>query len=97
MYSPAIDKHNFSFAVPGGYSEWTVWSTCSKSCVGGTHSRSRKCNTPPPKYGGKDCSVLGEAMETKECNKHVCPGAQINLLFYYLIDYRKCENMLPNI
>ena len=62
------------FSVDGGYSKWSVWTTCTKSCGGGIISRSRTCTVPEPQFGGKDCSLLGKADETKACNEHVCPS-----------------------
>ncbi|CAH3135598.1 unnamed protein product, partial [Porites lobata] len=58
--------------VDGNWSEWSEWSTCSKTCKQGKHSRSRKCDSPAPKYGGKKCQ--GESSEIEACNEKVpCP------------------------
>ena len=59
--------------LDGGYSDWGVWTTCTKSCGSGTQSRSRTCSNPAPQKGGKDCSHLGNAVETKTCNVRECP------------------------
>ncbi|XP_078367511.1 coadhesin-like isoform X2 [Oculina patagonica] len=58
--------------VDGGYGKWGAWSTCTKTCGGGTQKRTRKCNKPEPKAGGKNCSVLGPNEETQECNTQSC-------------------------
>ncbi|XP_068756600.1 coadhesin-like [Montipora capricornis] len=58
--------------VDGSWGEWSQWSVCSKSCKQGKHSRTRKCNSPAPQYGGKKCK--GDSSETEDCNKNVpCP------------------------
>ncbi|XP_078346362.1 uncharacterized protein LOC144631716 isoform X2 [Oculina patagonica] len=57
----------------GGYSPWGDWTKCSVSCGTGQRSRSRTCTNPPPSSGGKDCSGLGPASETGECNNGGCP------------------------
>ena len=57
----------------GGYSSWSKWGKCSKSCAGGTRKRLRTCTNPRPEYGGKDCSKLGSAHQIQRCNKKACP------------------------
>ncbi|NXO91774.1 CO7 protein, partial [Certhia brachydactyla] len=47
--------------VDGHWSCWSSWSPCS----GGRKSRSRTCNNPSPRGGGKAC--LGEQHESKAC------------------------------
>ncbi|NXU61718.1 CO7 protein, partial [Horornis vulcanius] len=47
--------------VDGQWSCWSSWSPCS----GGRKSRSRTCNNPSPRGGGKAC--LGEQHESKAC------------------------------
>ncbi|XP_078382400.1 ectin-like [Oculina patagonica] len=58
--------------VHSGYSQWSSWSRCSRSCAGGAQLRSRSCTNPPPANGGKDCSRLGRAMKLRKCNNHDC-------------------------
>lgn len=68
--------------VHGGYSEWSLWTTCSSSCPpdrGGTfpgvRSRSRTCSNPVPAGTlAMDCSILGEPAETEGCNTEPCPA-----------------------
>ncbi|XP_078358676.1 neuronal pentraxin receptor-like [Oculina patagonica] len=55
----------------GGYTPWSV-SECSVSCGGGTKTLSRTCTNPPPSNGGNDCSHLGPAEKTQECNTQEC-------------------------
>ncbi|KFP83282.1 Complement component C7, partial [Acanthisitta chloris] len=45
----------------GHWSCWSSWSPCS----GGRKSRSRSCNNPSPRGGGKDC--IGEQHESRAC------------------------------
>ena len=59
-------------AVAGGWSDWSVFSTCDKGCGGGKKHRHRFCKQPIPKHGGKDC--VGNRLETKDCNEDSCPG-----------------------
>lgn len=47
--------------VDGGWSCWSSWSPC----VQGKKSRSRECNNPPPRAGGKAC--IGETTESRQC------------------------------
>ena len=62
------------FLVDGGYGQWSSYGSCTKTCGSGEQSRSRACDTPTPQNGGKDCTLLGEATETKSCNTNPCPG-----------------------
>ncbi|XP_078322967.1 coadhesin-like [Crassostrea virginica] len=59
--------------INGGYTSWTSWGSCSKTCGGGTKSRSRTCTNPAPAYGGNDCSSLGSTSSSTSCNTHNCP------------------------
>ncbi|KAL9971012.1 hypothetical protein ACROYT_G023488 [Oculina patagonica] len=57
-------------AQPGGWSGWSVWSSCSRSCGSGSTTRRRTCTAPPPSYGGADCA--GEGQERKACKIQDC-------------------------
>lgn len=63
-------SHCILFSVDGVWSAWAPWGTCSVSCGGGTHDRSRSCTNPAPQYGGAQCS--GSSSATQQCNTHVC-------------------------
>ncbi|XP_078384193.1 ectin-like [Oculina patagonica] len=63
--------------VHGGYSRWSSWSRCSRSCAGGAQRRSRSCTNPFPANGGRDCSGQGEDTEFRKCNNHDCPGTYV--------------------
>lgn len=57
--------------VNGGWGPWSPWDTCSVTCGGGVQNRKRLCNSPPPKFGGKEC--VGDETSTQLCNKQACP------------------------
>ena len=73
----AAEQFQFCFLrkcpIHGGYSEWSSFSNCSKSCGTGIKRRSRKCSNPEPQHGGSNCSHLGLSMEIKNCNEQPCP------------------------
>ncbi|XP_050515763.1 uncharacterized protein LOC114336298 [Diabrotica virgifera virgifera] len=49
----------------GGWGKWSSWTPCTSTCFGGTRSRYRFCDSPPPRYGAKFCE--GSAVETEKC------------------------------
>jgi len=60
----------------GGYTAWTKWSKCSKSCGSGVQERERACTHPEPSgEGAKDCGVLGKPSELKKCSLRKCAVA----------------------
>ncbi|CAH3019170.1 unnamed protein product [Porites evermanni] len=66
--------HNFVryiLRVNGGYSEWTVFTECTKTCGTGTRFRTRTCDNPSPRFGGFECG--GEDSQTFKCNILPCP------------------------
>ncbi|XP_071505261.1 thrombospondin-2-like [Diadema antillarum] len=60
--------------IDGGWTSWSRWSTCSKSCGNDAiRARSRFCFNPPPRYGGQNCQ--GPRRETGPCpNRRACPA-----------------------
>ncbi|XP_013012362.1 A disintegrin and metalloproteinase with thrombospondin motifs 14 isoform X3 [Cavia porcellus] len=60
------------YGQDGGWSPWSTFGSCSRSCGGGVRSRSRSCDNPPPAYGGRSCS--GPLFEYQICNSEDCPG-----------------------
>ena len=59
--------------IDGGYSQWSGFTDCTKSCGNGTRSRNRTCDNPAPQHGGRKCSVLGPRVNIERCNTHPCP------------------------
>jgi len=57
----------------GGLSTWSSWTQCTVLCNGGTRQRTRSCTNPAPEGDGKDCSSLGDTLETESCNDKLCP------------------------
>eukprot|EP00753_Platysulcus_tardus_P008939 PLAT172.13.p1 GENE.PLAT172.13~~PLAT172.13.p1 ORF type:complete len:1982 (+),score=856.11 PLAT172.13:422-6367(+) len=54
----------------GGYSPWTPFTACSRSCGGGRSFRWRTCTQPAPAFGGDDC--VGDAVQQASCNLQDC-------------------------
>ena len=66
--------------VNGGWGAWSKWGQCTKSCGGGQSTRTRACDNPVPKNGGKDCTADGSKnSESKTCNSDAC-GGMYNLM-----------------
>ncbi|XP_066205595.1 A disintegrin and metalloproteinase with thrombospondin motifs 14 isoform X3 [Saccopteryx leptura] len=61
-----------TYGQDGGWSSWTNFGSCSRSCGGGVRSRSRNCDNPFPAYGGRMCS--GPTFQYQICNSEECPG-----------------------
>lgn len=57
--------------VNGGWSPYSDWSLCDKTCGGGQQMRSRTCTNPAPRNGGLAC--VGDAIEYQACNAQPCP------------------------
>merc|ERR1711973_328044 len=53
--------------VDGGWSKWTVWTECSKTCGKGHRSRVRTCTNPPPSGGGRLCKGGKKEKDLKMC------------------------------
>ena len=48
----------------GMWGQWGEWRECQGRC-GGSQTRVRLCNDPPPRNGGSDCE--GEHVEERDC------------------------------
>ena len=51
-------------------SEWSEWTTCDKSCGGGSQVRTREILQEPTVSGGIQC---GPTSESRDCNTDPCP------------------------
>lgn len=56
-------------AIDGGWSNWTVWSDCSRTCGSGVAFQERYCNNPAPSHGGRYC--VGDHRRHKICSTEV--------------------------
>ncbi|XP_065056205.1 uncharacterized protein LOC135684538 [Rhopilema esculentum] len=72
--------------VDGGFTEWSLFGACSKTCGGGIMTRTRNCTNPEPANGGKDCD--GATVENKACNEQACP---VNGGFSEWSDFGSCS------
>ncbi|XP_062514680.1 A disintegrin and metalloproteinase with thrombospondin motifs adt-1-like isoform X2 [Corticium candelabrum] len=72
--------------VNGGWSSWTDFTDCPKSCGGSRYQRTRKCDKPPPNFDGLPCS--GEYRESKPCNTQKCP---VNGGWSYWTEWSHCS------
>ncbi|XP_023715341.1 A disintegrin and metalloproteinase with thrombospondin motifs 3 isoform X2 [Cryptotermes secundus] len=76
-YCVQVDGRRFGFDPvthnprDGGWSEWSGWTSCSRTCGFGVTFRSRTCDNPRPAYGGEDC--LGKSEEFRICGQVPCP------------------------
>ena len=51
--------------VHGNWTEWSQWSSCSKTCGYSVKHRKRHCGNPSPKFGGQTC--VGRALDSQYC------------------------------
>lgn len=56
--------------VDGHWGRWSSWGACSVSCDSGKHSRTRQCDDPAPKNGGKACA--GDDKQLGNCVLRRC-------------------------
>uniref|UniRef100_A0ABM5GM22 SCO-spondin n=1 Tax=Pogona vitticeps TaxID=103695 RepID=A0ABM5GM22_9SAUR len=59
--------------VDCGWSAWTTWSSCSRSCNVGTRRRFRSGSEPPAADGGQPCQ--GSNVEVEFCSLPPCLGS----------------------
>ena len=70
--------------VNGGWSNWSSWDRCSRTCDGGLQYRRRTCTAPVPMNGGQDC--VGDGLDPRICNSQPCRN---HLGKIKLVDYRQ--------
>lgn len=83
--------------VNGNYTAWSAWEECSATCGGGIQQRVRTCTYPSPANGGKDCTSLGPAVETKDCNSQPCPSEYSGLYMCSETNYMYMEPNASNL
>ncbi|XP_039610072.1 SCO-spondin [Polypterus senegalus] len=59
--------------VDCGWSSWTQWSSCSKTCDVGTRRRYRSGTNPPAMFGGQKCR--GSSTQVDFCSLQACKGS----------------------
>ncbi|XP_020600997.1 A disintegrin and metalloproteinase with thrombospondin motifs 6-like [Orbicella faveolata] len=62
-----------SRVINGRWSNWSVFTKCTRPCGGGVQSRTRTCTNPVPKNGGKNCIGPAEG-HWRICNPKPCPA-----------------------
>ena len=95
------------FIVDGGFSDWSDYGRCSKTCGGGSQVSSRTCTNPAPAHGGKAC--VGPLQKSRSCNTNPCPGMCLFLsmkngwvyVFYFAYSLftktKNVDNVLTNL
>jgi len=54
----------------GGWTQWTNWTTCSKTCGCGSQYRTRECHSIPKALDGPGCN--GSTFSVRSCNNVPC-------------------------
>ena len=68
---PYISVGYFLFLVNCSWDEFSSWTTCTKTCGGGTQVRQRQVKVPA-QFGGEACE--GGQAEQRVCNEQGCPS-----------------------
>lgn len=61
-----LDLEVTNCTMNGGWTEWSDWSGCSKTCDVGMKQRRRTCGNPTPAFGGKKC--IGQDVDSEYCD-----------------------------
>ncbi|XP_031568759.1 MAM and LDL-receptor class A domain-containing protein 2-like [Actinia tenebrosa] len=56
--------------LDGHWGRWSSWGSCSTTCGEGSKTRTRICDDPVPKNGGKNC--VGSNTEQRYCKVRSC-------------------------
>lgn len=67
--------------VDGHWARWSEWSKCDASCDDGIRKRTRMCNNPEPKHGGKYCT--GSGREEAVCTTRRCNLGEVLITLYF--------------
>lgn len=59
-----------SMKVDGGWSKFSDWSACTRSCGSGFRVRARSCTAPAPQFGGAQCK--GSREDGEKCHTAPC-------------------------
>lgn len=78
MHSVLSSLYTFTPAVDCGWSEWTAWSACSRTCDVGIRRRYRSGTNPAPAFGGRACE--GDRIGLDTCSITPCFGTVITWL-----------------
>ncbi|WAR03588.1 NAS13-like protein [Mya arenaria] len=65
-----IEPHLSSVDIDGGWSAWSGFGRCTRTCGMGRQYRYRRCDNPPPVGNGAPC--VGSEMDTAICNQGSC-------------------------
>ncbi|KAL4235872.1 Hemicentin-1 [Mactra antiquata] len=68
----------------GGWTLWSVWSSCSHTCGHGLKSRTRSCSNPVPSSLGKPCT--GNNVEYSMCTQNKCPDTTSSDKVYFSVN-----------
>ena len=74
IYSQVLDKNIFvtlRFLADCEWDSWQPWSSCTKTCEGGTKQRGRT-KIQEESCGGTAC--LGYSINQMDCNTQCCPS-----------------------
>ena len=52
--------------IDGHWNKWSSWSECAGECEHGKRHRTRTCDDPEPKNGGKAC--VGSNKDESQCS-----------------------------
>ncbi|XP_048582923.1 zonadhesin isoform X2 [Nematostella vectensis] len=56
--------------INGHWGRWSSWGECSRMCGDGVHTRTRLCDDPMPRFGGKTCQ--GVSRQSEVCKARAC-------------------------
>lgn len=89
-YGNYVNKIHYVI-VDGNWSPWSAWSVCSTTCGVGTSLRVRRCDNPPPAFGGADCGPVSVLCDAQPCYDNRCPGKHFQV--YGKGEFRSSSNI----